>query len=385
MVASRLRAFGTTIFAEMTALAQEHGAINLAQGFPDFEGPAEVREAAVAALRAGDNQYARSRGRLELATAIAEQRRRDHGGSYDPESEVIVTNGATEALAAAFLGLFEAGDEVIVLEPFYDSYPAAAAMAGVTLRPLTLRFPEFRVETEALRQLVGPRTRGLLLNSPHNPTGRIFDEEELKAVRDLVLERDLTLITDEVYEHLWYERAFRSPAADDALRDRTLAISSAGKTFSFTGWKIGWAVGPAHLIDGVAAAHQFLTFSSATPLQLAVARALQDLGSSFYSELRRSYQRRRDILVQGLRRCGFELRHPEGSYFAMARFDGLHRGDDRAFARFMATEVGVAVIPPSPFYRSVPEEGHRLTRVAFCKLEETLEAAVGAMEERFLS
>lgn len=385
MVASRLAAFGTTIFAEMTALAREHEAINLAQGFPDFEGPSLLRETAERALREGHNQYARSRGVPVLAEAVARQRHRDYGTEYDPLREVIVTCGATEAVSAAMLGIFEPGDEVIVLEPFYDSYPAAAALAGVTLRPLTLTFPEFRLDTDVLRTLVGPRTRGILLNTPHNPTGRVFDDEELSAVADLVRERELILITDEVYEHLSYERPFQSPAALEGLRDRTLAISSAGKTFSFTGWKVGWAVGPAHLVDGVAAAHQFLTFSTPAPFQIAVASALDSLGIDFYEGLRGDYRERRDLLVESLETCRFEVARPEGSYFAMCRLPEDFPGDDRDFARFMTQEVGVAVIPPSPFYAAAPEEGRRLTRIAFCKQRETLLGARARLEGKFAS
>ncbi|MEZ6194946.1 MAG: aminotransferase class I/II-fold pyridoxal phosphate-dependent enzyme [Planctomycetota bacterium] len=375
MTASRLAPFGTSIFAEMTALAQSCGAVNLAQGFPDFEGPAEIVEAAVAALRSGENQYARSRGRPELARAIARRRERDHGRPVDPDAGVLVTCGATEAIACAFLGCFEPGDEVLVLEPFYDSYPAAAAMAGVKLVPVTLRWPDFALDAAELRAALGPRTRGILLNAPHNPPGRVVSPDELEAIAALARDHDLVAITDEVYEHIWFESPPRSLASLPGMGERTLAISSAGKTFSFTGWKVGWAVGPPALVAAAAAAHQFLTFSTPAPLQLAIADALDRLDESFYLTLREDYRRRRDRMCDILAARGFAPARPEGSYFVLAAFDGLFDGDDRAFARHLTTHAGVAAIPPTPFYSARPEEGARLLRFAFCKRDETLEEA----------
>ncbi len=376
MTASRLRPFGTTIFSEMTALAQQHGAINLAQGFPDFDGPQEVIDAACDALRRGHNQYARSMGHPLLVEALATKVERFGGGRYDPMREVVVFGGATEGLAAAMLGLLEPGDEVIALEPFYDSYPAVVAMAGGTLKACPLRWPEFRLEPERLERLVTPRTRVILLNTPHNPTGRVLDASELAEVARIARERDLIVVADEVYEHLTYGNAAHvSVATLPGMRERTLTISSSGKSYSLTGWKIGWATGPAQLVAAAQAAHQYLTFSSATPLQVAVGKALERLGSDYYAALKAEYDDRRRLLVGVLNEAGFTASEPEGTYFVMASFERLSDEDDRAFARRLVETHGVAAIPPSVFYAGPSEDGRRLMRFAFCKRRETLERA----------
>ena len=281
-MATRLQGLGTTIFAEMSALAVRTGSVNLGQGFPDTDGPDTVIEAAVKAMQSGRNQYAPGIGVPELRTAIAEHQRRFYGLDYDPDSEVVVTTGATEAIAASMLALVEPGDEVVALEPYYDSYVAAIAMAAGVRVPLTLRPPDFRLDLDALRSAVTPRTKVLLVNSPHNPTGAVLDDDELRAVAEVAVEHDLVVVTDEVYEHLTYDGVPHRPLATyPGMRDRTVTISSGGKTFSFTGWKVGWACAPPDLVTAVNTAKQFLSFTSGSPFQPAIAGAL-GLGDDYY-------------------------------------------------------------------------------------------------------
>ena len=376
MITEKLLPFGTTVFAEMTALAQEHGAINLAQGFPDFEGPPEIVEAAVRALRSGDNQYARSRGHPPLVQAIADMQKAYYGMEYDPMSEVVVFSGATEGIASSLLGLLNPGDEIILFEPFYDSYPPCLALAGATPRFLTLRFPDFALDGDALRTLVNDRTRMIVLNTPMNPTGKVFREEELEIIASVCREHDLLALTDEVYEHLTFDGARHVPLASlPGMRERTLTLSSAGKTYSFTGWKIGWGTGPAAMIDGAQAAHQFLTYAIPTPLQNAVAFALREYRESFLAEFQAEYLARRDFLVSVLEEAGFEVAIPKGTYFILVDFTHVFEGDDWEFARWITLEHGVAALPPSSFYHSDVAEGRKLARFAFCKKMETLQAA----------
>jgi N-succinyldiaminopimelate aminotransferase len=373
--ASRLQPFGTSIFSEMTALATAHGAINLSQGFPDFEGPASIRDAAIDALRGGANQYARSAGRPELVAAIAQHVQAHRGVTLDPMTQVVVTSGCTEALMAMALGILEPGDEVITFEPFYDAYPVVCAAAGATLRPVTLRFPELAVDLDAVRAQLTPKTRMLLINTPHNPSGKVFTRAELTALAAIAVEHDLIVVTDEVYEHLVYDVEHVTMAELPGMAERTLVLSSAGKSFSYTGWKIGWAYGPAALCAAVQAAHQFLTFCSATPLQLGIAHALAALPADFYAELSAMYRQKRDFLVDVLRQAGFRVGVPDGTYFVVADFTPIFEGDDQAFCRWLTTEHGVAAIPPSVFYSVDKDEGRRLVRFAFCKTQPTLDAA----------
>jgi N-succinyldiaminopimelate aminotransferase len=376
LITERLRPFGTTIFAEMTALAQKHGAINLAQGYPDFEGPPEIVEAAVRALRSGDNQYARSRGHPELVRAIADTQKACYGLEYDPMEEVVVFSGATEGIAASLLGLLNPGDEVILFEPFYDSYPPGLALSGAAPRFLTLRFPDFSVDPDALRALVTPRTRMIVLNTPMNPTGKVFTRRELEIIAEVCQEHDLIALTDEVYEHLVFDDAEHIPLATiPGMRERTLTLSSAGKTYSFTGWKIGWGTGPKGLVDGAQAAHQFLTYAIATPLQVAVAYALRNHTREFLRRFRAEYSARRDFLVPALQEAGLQVVVPKGTYFIYAAFGEIFDGDDRAFGYWLTQEHGVAALPPSSFYQVGTDEGQRLTRFAFCKRMETLQTA----------
>lgn len=382
VVSDKLVPFGTTVFSEMTRLALEHQAINLSQGFPDFEGPLEVRQAAIAALEAGHNQYARSQGALPLVQAVAAQRERDYGLRYDPMTEVGVYSGATEGLMSAMQGLLNPGDEVVLFEPVYDSYPACIAMAQAVPRYAQLRFPDFEVDLDQLASLFSRKTKLLLLNTPHNPTGKVFSRSELEAIAELCQRHDVTVLTDEVYEHLTYDDVPHVPMASiPGMRERTLSLSSVGKTYSFTGWKIGWGVGPEPLVRAAQAAHQFVTFATAHPLQHAAAYALTELGPEFYETLRAGYTARRDHLRATLEHIGLKPNLPKGAYFLLADFTDLFDGDDIAFSRFLIEEAGVAAIPPSGFFPKTPEIGRRLVRFAFCKQMDTLETARQSLDK----
>ncbi|MDQ1626937.1 MAG: N-succinyldiaminopimelate aminotransferase [Actinomycetota bacterium] len=372
--ATRLQGLGTTIFAEMSALALATGSVNLGQGFPDTDGPEEIAEAAVRAIRDGHNQYPPGPGIPDLRAAIAEHQERFYGLVLDPASEVVVTTGATEAVAAALLGLIDPGDEVIALEPFYDSYTAGIAMAGGRRVPVTLRAPDFRLDVDELRAAVTSRTRLLLLNSPHNPTGTVLNRSELQSIAELAVERDLVVVTDEVYEHLVFETEHVPLATLPGMAERTLSISSAGKTFSFTGWKVGWATGPAGLVRAVLMAKQFLTFVSGAPLQPAVATALR-LPDSYFAELRTTLQGKRDRLVAGLREVGLDAFRPQGTYFVTADVRPLGYDDGVTFCRDLPRRCGVVAIPHQVFYDDV-EAGRPLVRFAFCKRDEVLDEAL---------
>ncbi|MFY9915493.1 MAG: pyridoxal phosphate-dependent aminotransferase [Nocardioidaceae bacterium] len=374
-LASRLHGLGQTIFAEMSALALQTGAINLGQGFPDVDGPAEIIDAAVEALRDGRNQYAPGWGVPELRTAIARHHERFYGLTVDPDTEVLVTTGATEAVAAALLALVEPGDEVIALEPYYDSYAACIAMAGGRRVPVTLRAPDFRLNVDELRRAVTARTRLLLVNSPHNPTGTVLTDDELRAIAEIACEHDLLVVTDEVYEHLTFDGIVHRPLASyDGMRDRTLTISSGGKTFSFTGWKVGWAIGPADLVRAVMMAKQFMTFTSGAPLQPAIAAAL-DLDDSYYTDLRTSLQAKRDRLCEGLRTVGFDVFVPQGTYFASTDIRPLGYDDGVDFCRRLPELCGVVAIPTQVFYDD-KTAGKPLVRWAFCKRDDVIDAAI---------
>jgi N-succinyldiaminopimelate aminotransferase len=370
---SRLQGFGTTIFAEMSALAVRTGSINLGQGFPDTDGPAQVSEAAIEAIRAGHNQYPPGPGIPELRTAIAQHQKRFWGLDVDPETEVLVTAGATEAVAAALLALCEVGDEVIALEPTYDSYTAAAAMAGARLRPVTLEPPGYALDLDALAAAVTPRTRLLLINSPHNPTGTVLSEDELAAVARLCVEHDLVAVTDEVYEHIVFDGVHRPLASFPGMDQRTVTISSAGKTFSFTGWKVGWACGPAPLVSAVRTAKQFLTYVNAAPFQHAVVTGLA-LGDEYFEALRDDLQTKRDLLCAGLGEAGFTVFPPQGTYFVTADIRPLGEDDGVAFCRALPERCGVVAVPNQVFYAD-PAKGRHLVRFAFCKRLDTLAEA----------
>ncbi|MFG3051225.1 pyridoxal phosphate-dependent aminotransferase [Kitasatospora sp. NPDC048239] len=374
----RLAGMGTTIFAEMSALATATGSINLGQGFPDTDGPREIAEAAARAVLDGHgNQYPPGPGIPELRTAIAEHQQRFHGLSYDPDTEVLVTAGATEAIAAALLALLEPGDEVIALEPFYDSYAACIAMAGAVRVPLTLRAPDFRPDLDRLRALVTPRTRLLLLNTPHNPTGTVLTADELAAIAALAVEHDLLVIVDEVYEHLVFSGAHHPIAALPGMRERTVSISSAGKTFSFTGWKVGWVTASAPLVSAVRTAKQYLTYVSAGPFQYAVAEALR-LPDPYFDSLRADLLRKRDLLADGLDAAGFRVFRPAGTYFITTDITPLGEKDGIEFCRTLPGRCGVVAIPNAVFYDD-SEAGRPLVRFAFCKRVAVLEEAVARL------
>lgn len=374
----RLAEFGTTIFAEMSALALRTGSINLGQGFPDTDGPEEVREAAVRALRDGrGNQYPPGPGIPELRTAIAAHQERRYGLSYDPDTEVLVTAGATEAIAATLLALLEPGDEVIAFEPYYDSYAACIAMAGGTRVPVTLRPHEgsFRLDLDELRAAVTDRTRLLLINTPHNPTGTVLTREELAAVAELAVERDLLVVTDEVYEHLVFDDAEHLPLATfPGMRERTVTIGSAGKTFSFTGWKVGWVTAAPGLVTAVRSAKQFLTYVSSGPFQYAVAEALA-LPDTYFAAFREDMLAKRDLLAAGLADAGFEVFKPAGTYFITTDIRPLGESDGFAFCRALPERAGVVAIPNAVFYDH-REAGAPFVRFAFCKQTGVLEEAV---------
>lgn len=371
MLATRLQGIAPTIFSQMSALAAQTGAVNLGQGFPDVDGPPSAIARAVEALHTGHNQYAPGIGIPELRQAIARHQQRHYGLDPDPDTQVVVTTGCTEGIAASLLGLVNPGDEVVVLEPYYDSYAAMIQMAGGVRRAVTLRSPGFRLDADELRAAIGPRTRFLLLNTPHNPTGTVLTRAELQAVADLAIEHDLVVITDEVYEHLTFDDHEHVPLATlPGMFERTLTLSSAGKSFSFTGWKVGWATGPAELVGAVLAAKQWLTFTSGSPLQPAVAHAL-DHEPEFPRLLAAELQGRRDLLCAGLRAAGLDVRVPEGTYFATTDVSSLGWEDGLSFCLALPERAGVVAIPTQGFHDSTA--GHHQVRWAFCKQPEVIE------------
>ncbi len=371
---ARIAGLGTTIFAEMSALAVQTGSINLGQGFPDTDGPESIIDAATEAMRAGRNQYAPGNGVPELRAAIAAHQQRFYGLSIDPDSEVAVSTGATEAIAAAVLGLVDPGDEIIVLEPYYDSYVAVLQLAGGVRKPVTLRAPDFRLPVDELRAAVTPRTTAILLNSPHNPTGTVLNRTELEAVAAVAQEHDLVVISDEVYEHLTFGVPHIPIATLPGMNERTLTISSSGKTFSFTGWKIGWATGPAELVAAMVAVKQFLTYTSGSPLQPAIAGAL-GADDSYYSSFTARMQSQRDLLCDGLASLGFGVFVPEGTYFATTDIRPLGFSDGMQFCRALPELAGVVAIPHQVFYDDI-EAGKPLVRWAFCKRPEIISQAL---------
>ncbi len=358
----------------MSALALRTDSINLGQGFPDTDGPATVIEAAAAALRGGRNQYAPGIGVPELRTAIADHQQRFYGLTIDPDTEVAVTTGATEAIAAALLGLVDPGDEIIVLEPYYDSYVAVIQLAGGVRRPVTLRAPDFRLPIDELRAAVSPRTTAILLNTPHNPTGSVLTRDELAAIAAVAIEHDLVVVSDEVYEHLTYGVPHIPIATLPGMRERTLTISSGGKSFSFTGWKIGWATGPAELVSAMFGVKQFLTYTSGSPLQPAIASALGS-DDAYFSSFVAQLQLQRDLLCDGLADLGFEVFVPEGTYFATTDIRPLGFTDGLELCRALPERVGVVAIPNQVFYDHT-ELGAPLVRWAFCKRPEVITEAL---------
>jgi N-succinyldiaminopimelate aminotransferase len=371
---------GTTIFAEMSALAAATGSVNLGQGFPDTDGPREIAQAAADAILDGrGNQYPPGPGVPELRQAIAEHQQRFYGLAFDPDTDVLVTAGATEAVAAALLALVEPGDEVIAFEPYYDSYAACVALAGGVRVPVTLRPPAFRPELAALRAAVTPRTRLILLNSPHNPTGSVFTRDELAAIAELACERDLLVVADEVYEHMVYTGVHVPIGSLPGMRERTVSISSAGKTFSFTGWKIGWVTAPADLVAAVRAVKQFLTFVSGGPFQYAIAQALR-MPDAYFAAISADLRGRRDLLCAGLSEAGFLVYPPDGTYFVTTDVRQLGGADGVEFCRDLPHQAGVVAIPNAVLYDD-PEAGRTQVRFAFCKRPEVLQEALARLEK----
>ncbi|MFD6186833.1 pyridoxal phosphate-dependent aminotransferase [Streptomyces goshikiensis] len=375
----RLAAHGHNVFAEMSALAERYGAVNLGQGFPDTAGPDSVVEAAVRALRAGHHQYPPVPGLPALRRAIADHQRRRYGLDLDPDRETVVTTGASEALAAALLALTSPGDEVVALEPFYDSYAACATLAGATLVPVRLRAPDFTLDTRDLAAAITGRTRVLLLNTPHNPTGAVLTPGQLHEVAALARAHDLLVISDEVYEHLVFDGVHQPIAALPGMFERTVTLSSAGKSFSFTGWKVGWASGPADLVTAVREVKQHLSFAGGTPFQYAVADALR-LPEEYFAAATDSLRRRRDLMTDGLRALGFDVRPPQGTYFITADITPLGERDGMDFCRALPGRCGVAAIPQQVFYAD-PDAGRRYVRFAFCKRETVLHEALDRLKE----
>jgi len=369
---------GTTIFAEMSALAVTTGAVNLGQGFPDTDGPHEIAEAAAAAIMAGrGNQYPPGAGIPELRQAIAAHQKRFYGFDLDPDTQVLVTAGATEAIAAALIALMEPGDEAIAFEPYYDSYAASVAMAGGTRVPVTLRPPGFRPDLDALRAAITPRTRLILLNTPHNPTGVVFTPAELAVVAELACEHDLLVISDEVYEHMVFDGTHVPIMSLPGMAERTVTISSAAKTFSFTGWKIGWVTGSPEVVRAVRTVKQFLTYVSGGPFQYAVAEALA-LPDHYYASVADDLRPKRDFFCDGLARAGYEVYRPAGTYFITTDVRPLGYTDGMEFCRELPHRAGVVAIPSSVFYDNL-EAGKSQVRFAFCKKQEVLAEALARL------
>ena len=370
VTSKRLETFGETVFATWSRIAAENKAINLGQGFPDFDAPEFVKEAAVQAIRAGENQYSRSAGHPLLVHAIADT----FELQVDPMEEVTVTCGSTEAISNAILGIVNPGDEVIVIEPFYDSYLACLSMAGAIPKIVTLRAPDFTLDESELRSAFSDKTKMIIVNSPHNPTGRVFSHQELTVIAELAIKHDSIVLSDEVYDKLVLTGSHIPIATLPQMRERTITLRSLGKVFSVTGWKIGWSVAPPKFTTAIRSAHQFTTFCAATPLQVAAAAALR-APDSYFESYTEEYRQRRDVLVDGLRAAGFNVHSPEGTYFVLADHTPFGFSDDVSFCHHLAKECRVVGIPPTAFY-SQSNDGQGLIRFAFCKGLETLKTAV---------
>lgn len=375
----RLQGFGTTVFAEMSALAQKTGAVNLGQGFPDTDGPREVAEVAAHAVLHGPNQYPPLLGQPGLRAAVAEHQQRFYDLEYDPDTEVLITAGATEAIAGAMFGLCDFGDEVITFEPSYDSYSASIAMAGAIKRTVLIEAPHNTLDIDAFRSAVGPKSRAILLNTPHNPTGKVFTRNELEQIAAVAIEHDLVVVSDDVYQHMVFDGEHIPIAALPGMRERTISIGSAGKTFSFTGWKVGWLTAPQPLRDAVMVAKQFLTFVNAAPLQPAIEVGLR-LGDEYFEGLRTDLLAKRDRLQTGLELAGFDVLHTQGTYFLTADISSVAARNNMPatsieFCLALPEKAGVVAVPSEVFYET-KEAGRRLVRFAFCKRDEVLDDAI---------
>ncbi|MEM9203445.1 MAG: pyridoxal phosphate-dependent aminotransferase [Actinomycetota bacterium] len=374
----RLQGFGTTIFTQMSQLATETNSVNLGQGFPDTDGPAVVADAARQAIADGHNQYPPLPGVASLRQAVSEHRARFRGQEFDPATEILITAGATEALAAAMLALTGPGDEVVTFEPYYDSYAAGIALSGAARRVVTLRAPDFSFDPAALRAAFSPATKAVLINTPHNPTGKVFSREELTLIAELCCEHDVIAVTDEVYEHLVFDGEHIALATLPGMAERTLTVSSAGKIFSFTGWKVGWACGPADLVAAVRTAKQFLTFAGGAPLQHAVAVGLQ-LGDEFYDGYTADMRAKRDRLCAGLADAGLEVLTPAGTYFASCDIRSIGESNGIDFCLALPERAGVVAVPSMVFYDD-EAAGESIVRFAFCKKDEVLDEAIDRLK-----
>ena len=373
-----MREFGETIFAEMSALAVKTGAINLGQGFPDTDGPQEIAELAITAIRDGHNQYPPGLGIKKLRDAISHHQMRFYGLEFDSETEVLVTAGATEAIAASLLAICEQGDEIITFEPYYDSYAASIALAGGVRRVITLNTPDYSFSIDDLEKIITAKTKAILLNSPHNPTGKVFTHNELSQIANLCIEHDLVAICDEVYEHLVFEGQHIPLIQYPGMRDRTIQISSAGKTFSFTGWKIGWVCAQPALLDTVRTAKQFLTYVNGAPFQHAIAEAL-NLPDHYFDNFLEDMKVKRDCLSQGLEKAGLTTFTPQGTYFVTADIENLGYEDGKQFCLDLPVQCGVVAVPNVVFYDN-KDLGNTLIRFAFCKRLDVLEEAVERLQ-----
>jgi aspartate/methionine/tyrosine aminotransferase len=372
--ALRTHGFTESVIREMTRVAREHDAVNLAQGFPDFPAPQLLKDAACQAIQEDVNQYAITWGSPRFRTALVEKYRRFYGMEVDGDREITVTCGATEAMAAVMLAVMNPGDQVIVLEPYYENYGPDAVLCDAEPVFLRLEGPDFRLDPQALRALVTPRTRAIILNTPNNPSGRVFDREEMEGVAALCLEHDLLAITDEIYEHILYEGVHIPLATLPGMRERTITVSGLSKTFSVTGWRVGTIIAPPDLTQAIRKVHDFLTVGAPAPFQEACAVGMEQLGPDYYGKMVKEYGERRDILHGALLDAGFACARPQGAYYILADFSALSDLDDTAFSRLLTREAGVTPVPGSSFFRD-PGDGRHLVRFAFCKRAETLQEA----------
>lgn len=380
--ATRTHTFTESVIREMTRVARRFDAINLAQGFPDFSAPQLLKDAACQAIQADVNQYAITWGTTALRDALVKKYSDWYGMAVDPDAEITVTCGATEAMAAVMLACVDPGEEVVVMEPFYENYGPDAVLCDAAPVFLPLKGPRFRLDADELRSLITSRTRAIVVNTPNNPSGRVFDHDEMNAIAEICMEHDLLAITDEIYEHIIYEGEHIPMAMIPGMRERTIVISGLSKTFSITGWRIGTIIAPPELTSAIRKVHDFLTVGAPAPLQAACAAGMEGLGRDYYAGMAREYLERRDILYAGLRDAGFRCSPPEGAYYIMADFSALSDLDDVAFSKFMASDCGVAPVPGSSFYNR-REDGDKLVRFAFCKQADTLHQAVARLRTFF--
>ncbi|MGC1829126.1 MAG: aminotransferase class I/II-fold pyridoxal phosphate-dependent enzyme [Candidatus Acidiferrales bacterium] len=373
-LSAKAEQFTESVIREMTRLAMEHDAVNLSQGFPDFPAPAEIKRAAAEAIAADINQYAITWGAKSLRDAIARKFERTQGVVADPEREITVCCGSTEAMISSMMAIINPGDEVVVFEPFYENYGPDAILSGATPRFVKLRPPDWTFDPEELAAAFGPRTKAIILNTPNNPTGKVFERAELEAIRDLCVRWNAFAITDEIYEHMLYDGARHiSMASLEGMRERTITINALSKTYSVTGWRVGWAIAPPEVSAAIRKVHDFVTVGAAAPLQEAGAVAL-GFPASYYESLAREYAARRDTLLGILTRAGFRCFRPRGAYYIMTDISAFGFPDDVAFARYLVKDIGVAAVPGSSFYRD-PADGRTQLRFTFCKTEKTFQAA----------